>query len=144
MPAGGFSIYITTLGKNKMTTTTTKTRNADKTIAEFAERTLEDLDAKIATVRTLLQGLGMNEDEIQTKMETLCGVAARPASSPPPPAVADETLLTPKELCEKLKINRATLWRMKPPFIGVGRRKRFLWSEVMQTLGRPHAEVALA
>ena len=127
-----------------MTTTITKTRNADKTIAEFAEKTLEDLDAKIATVRTLLQGFGFSEDEIQTKMETLCGVVARPASNPPPPAVADETLLTPKELCEKLKINRATLWRMRPPFIGVGRRKRFLWSEVMQTLGRPHAEVALA
>ena len=127
-----------------MNKTTAKTANADKTIAEFAEKTLEDLDGKIASVRTLLQGFGFSEDEIQTKMEAICGVVARPASNPPPPAVADETLLTPKELCEKLKINRATLWRMRPPFIGVGRRKRFLWSEVMRSLGRMEAEVAHA
>lgn len=33
--------------------------------------------------------------------------------------------LTPKELCGLLKISITTLWRIKPPYILVGSRKRF-------------------
>lgn len=42
--------------------------------------------------------------------------------------------LTPKELCGLLKISTTTLWRLKPPYILVGSRKRFQLDEVKEFL----------
>lgn len=47
-----------------------------------------------------------------------------------------EELLTPQQLCEQLKISEVTLWRLKPPFIQVSGRKRFVWSEVREFLAQ--------
>jgi hypothetical protein len=43
-------------------------------------------------------------------------------------------LLTPRELCERLRISSTTLWRLRPPYIGVGGRKRYRWSDVERFL----------
>jgi hypothetical protein len=43
-------------------------------------------------------------------------------------------LLTPRQMCEQLKISYTTLWRMRPPYILVGARKRFDWAEVRRFL----------
>jgi hypothetical protein len=45
-----------------------------------------------------------------------------------------EPTLTPKELCQTLKISITTLWRMNPPHILVGARKRYIVSEVRKHL----------
>lgn len=47
-----------------------------------------------------------------------------------------EPLLTPRQLCERLRISRATLWRWKLPGIRRGGVLRYRWPEVLATLER--------
>ena len=51
-------------------------------------------------------------------------------------ATREEVLLAPKQLCGRLGISLTTLWRMQPPFIKVGARKRFSWNEVQEFLSK--------
>jgi hypothetical protein len=42
--------------------------------------------------------------------------------------------MSPKQLAKRLSISTVTLWRMQPPFIRVGQRKRFVWNEIQEFL----------
>ena len=50
------------------------------------------------------------------------------AEAPPEP------LLTPRQLCERLRISRATLWRWRLPGIRRGGVLRYCWPEVLAAL----------
>lgn len=52
------------------------------------------------------------------------------ADAPPEP------LLTPRQLCERLRISRATLWRWKLPGIRRGGVLRYRWPEILDALER--------
>jgi len=45
-----------------------------------------------------------------------------------------QSALTPQELCDALKISMTTLWRLAPPHILVGSRKRYDLTEVREFL----------
>jgi hypothetical protein len=52
----------------------------------------------------------------------------------------DEPLLTPAELRTRLGVSTTTLWRMKGlPFLMVGSRRRYVWSEVEAFLAKGRA-----
>jgi predicted DNA-binding transcriptional regulator AlpA len=45
-------------------------------------------------------------------------------------------LLSPDGLCQQLQISRTTLWRLNPPSIRVGGRKRYNKAEVLASLSK--------
>ncbi|MEI7436382.1 MAG: hypothetical protein WCL16_06210 [bacterium] len=76
-----------------------------------------------ATVTKLLLAMNYTAVRIDAAITALQGEAAAVR-------VVDEPLLTPAQLCRRLGISSTSLWRMQPPFIRVGARKRFVWSEI--------------
>jgi hypothetical protein len=79
------------------------------------------------TIAKMLQAMNYEEAQIEAALTALRGESA--ASR-----VADEPLMSPKQLCRRLEISITSLWRMQPPYIRVGARKRFVWSEVEEFL----------
>ena len=91
-------------------------------------------DVSVETVRPVLSAMGFPADRIAAALNCLRGLPAEATDSEP--------LLTPKELCEQLKVSPTTLWRMKPPHQIVGQRKRYRLSQVLEFLkNRNCAEV---
>lgn len=96
---------------------------------------------KDETIKSMLAMLGFPPARIQAGLDALNGRAPQLAQ-PQPQAVArpvDEPLLTPQELCERLKISITSLWRLKPPCLKVRGRKRFCWSEIKEFLASREA-----
>jgi len=96
---------------------------------------------KDETIKSMLSMLGFPPERIKAGIEALNGRAPQLAQ-PQPQAVArpvDEPLLTPQELCERLKISITSLWRLKPPCLKVRGRKRFCWSEIKEFLASREA-----
>ena len=76
---------------------------------------------------SVLTALGHDESRVEAAMAALRGKETLSAA-------VEERLLTPQELCDRLGVSLTTLWRLQPPFLRVGSRKRFLWSEVQTHL----------
>ena len=57
-----------------------------------------------------------------------------------------EPLLTIRQVCERLQVSRATLWRWDLPCVRRGGVRRYRWGDVLtamdKTAGRPAAEEA--
>ena len=95
-------------------------------------------DNRIETIRSLLRTLGFDPCAIEAGLSALVG------TPPAVVAVPEEPLLSPKQLCARLDVSITTLWRMKPPFIRVGARKRFMWCEVKEFLAKQTERKAVA
>ncbi len=55
-----------------------------------------------------------------------------------------EPLLTTNQLCERLQVSRATLWRWRLPCVRRGGVRRYRWPEVMTALEKTKAADAQA
>ena len=47
-----------------------------------------------------------------------------------------EPLMTASQLCQRLQVSRATIWRWKLPCIRKGGVRRYRWSDVLDALGK--------
>ena len=75
---------------------------------------------KDKTTELFLEAQGYEQEDITKAISVLMG-NDESFQSP---------LLTPKELCTELKISTTTLWRLNPPHVVIGSRKRYRLSEV--------------
>ena len=80
------------------------------------------------TTELFLQAQGYEQHRIRKALACLSGEDQDPSSVSP--------ILTPKELCAQLKVSMTTLWRLDPPHIYVGSRKRYRLSEVQEFLAQ--------
>ena len=83
---------------------------------------------KIKAVEVNLRALEFDENRAVAALAALRG--------DPKPRELEAPLLSPDALCEQLRISRTTLWRLKPPSIQVGGRKRYDRGEVMAFLAK--------
>lgn len=79
------------------------------------------------SIRGVLAAMNISPDRVNAALNAIEGKAIETPH--------DEPLLTPEDLRDRLRVSAVTIWRMKGlPFIMVGSRKRFLWSEVQRYL----------
>lgn len=78
--------------------------------------------ARAATAARLLESIGYGGQEINAAIAGLCSVEHRPG------------LFTPEEICHTLRVSATTLWRLKLPFVRVGKRKRYDLAAVLEAL----------
>lgn len=69
----------------------------------------------LQTVATMLTALGYSRNHIVHALRILSGELD----------INDKPLLTAGQLCRLLAISRTTLWRINPPFIRIGKAKRY-------------------
>lgn len=73
-------------------------------------------------------------DEVESYRQRRGGKSA----SPPPPSTSVETLLTVKQLSERLNVTHNAVYEMvrrnEVPHVRIGRTIRFSWSRVLETL----------
>ena len=93
------------------------------------------MDGRKNTIQAVLAAMNFDQDRIQAAITALEGTAPQDRHD-------DEPILTPKQLCAHLKISLTTLWRLKPPFLVVGARKRFSLREVREFLAKREGGVA--
>ena len=79
----------------------------------------------IQMIESFLHTLKYPEDRVEAALDLLQGNES-----------AKEDLLLPNELCQALKISLTTLWRLSPPYIKVGQRKRYVLKEVIEFLSK--------
>ena len=72
---------------------------------------------------------GYDHDLVTEAISVLSGRAREESA-------ADAPLLTPKELCAALRISSTTLWRLAPPHVVVGARKRYQLAHVTAFLAQ--------
>lgn len=99
--------------------------SAGKVLAD--DKTLRNqekhMTKKLETVKSLLDSLGFSAKLIDAGITALSGeIVVKPQP---------EVLLTPRQLCEHLRISPTSLWRLGPPCIRVGSRKRYVLNEVL-------------
>lgn len=83
---------------------------------------------KSESIRGILAAMNISPERVDAALNAIEG---KVIETP----LHDEPLLTPEELRNRLRVSAVTIWRMKDlPFITVGMRKRFLWSEVQRYL----------
>jgi hypothetical protein len=99
---------------------------------------------KDETIKSMLSMLGFPPERIKAGIEALNGRGSQPVQAEGVGGCDDEPLMTPQEVCERLKISITSLWRLRPPSIQVMGRKRFCWREVMDYLASREAAVAQA
>jgi len=88
------------------------------------------MNADVSAVAAMLRAIGKFNDA-----QVGAAVAALERGPVEEHVDAEVTpLLTPKKLCERLQISDTTLWRLKLPYVRVGRRKRYRWSDVRSCL----------
>lgn len=90
------------------------------------------MENKIDVVRSLLNTLGYTQESVKAGIDALDGRKTSP--------VYDEEILTAQQLCARLQISMTSLWRMQPPFLRVGGRKRYSWVEVKNFLANSSAK----
>ena len=90
------------------------------------------MNKKLDTVKSLLESMDFPPKAIHA------GIAA--LSDQPVATAQPEPLLTPRQLCEYLRISPTSLWRLGPPCIRVGARKRYLLSEVLEFMHHSKSE----
>jgi predicted DNA-binding transcriptional regulator AlpA len=95
-----------------------------------------DVEKKIESIKSFLGALGYEPGAIEAGINALAGRAQAVTVN------VEEPLLSPKQLAKRLAITTVTLWRLQPPFIRVGSRKRFVWSEVEEFLRANGKKVA--
>jgi predicted DNA-binding transcriptional regulator AlpA len=93
-------------------------------------------DKKSESIRSFLSALGYEPEVIEAGINALGGRSPTVTVNP------EEPLMSPKQLAKRLSISTVTLWRMSPPFVRVGRRKRFIWSEIQEFLKATGKKVA--
>lgn len=99
---------------------------------------------KEETIKSMLSMLGFPPERIKAGLDALNGRGSQPVQAEGVGGCDDEPLMTPQEVCERLKISITSLWRLRPPSIQVMGRKRFCWREVMDYLASREAAVAQA
>ena len=80
----------------------------------------------LQTVATLLTALGYSRNHIVHALRILSGELD----------INDKPLLTAGQLCRLLAISRTTLWRINPPFIRIGKAKRYDPTAVLASLSQ--------
>ena len=89
----------------------------------------------VAKIEKVLQAMSIAPERIAIVVAALQG-----ESESAGPAMDDEALLTPRQLCERLGVSGTTLWRLKGlPFLRVGSRKRFILREICEFLAKRQA-----
>jgi hypothetical protein len=84
----------------------------------------------ISAVATMLRAMGkFDNDQIDAAVAAL---EHKPAVREL--ATDHAPLLTSRDLCERLRISSTTLWRVQPPFVRIGGRKRYNWLDVQAFL----------
>ena len=81
------------------------------------------------TTEMFLAAQGYDRDRIAKAISLLSGNHQETAN-------ADSPLLTPRDLCAVLRISSTTLWRLNPPCVVVGARKRYQIAEVKAFLAK--------
>jgi hypothetical protein len=76
----------------------------------------------IETVEALLGSMGFPLERVAASVAAL-----RADELAPQPT---GRLMTPRELQSALGISSTSLWRLQPPFVYVGGRKRYDWQEI--------------
>ena len=99
---------------------------------------------KDETIKSMLSMLGFPPERIKAGIEALNGRGSQPVQAEAVGGCDDEPLMTPQELCERLKISITSLWRLRPPCIQVMGSKRFCWREVMDYLASRESITAQA
>lgn len=79
------------------------------------------------TTELFLIAQGYEQNKIKQAISFLAGNSDEVIDVDQPP-------LTPKELCAVLKVSMTTLWRLNPPHMLVGARKRYQLEKVKQFL----------
>jgi hypothetical protein len=87
------------------------------------------------TTEMFLTAQGYARDRILKAISVLSGETRETTDT-------DSPLLTPKELCKMLRISLTSLWRLKPPHIVIGARKRYQLAEVKEFLAERREENA--
>lgn len=111
---------------------TTEQAGKVSTGGDFQRNGENQMTKKLDTVKSLLESLDFPPKAIHA------GIAA--LSEQPVATAQPEPLLTPRQLCEYLRISPTSLWRLGPPCLRVGARKRYLLSEVLEFMHHRKAE----
>lgn len=100
--------------------------NKSRRVRAWCAGGLREKGSKMSDTDTILKAvLTANEDRRARALQILeTGIAEAPP----------EPLLTPRQLCERLRISRATLWRWRLPGIRRGGVLRYRWPEVLAAL----------
>lgn len=86
------------------------------------------MNEKVESIRGILKAMGVSPERVEKALEAITGQREEPSRR-------DEALLTPAELRTRLQVSSTSLWRMKGlPFVTVGSRRRYLWSEIEKYL----------
>ena len=86
-----------------------------------------DETTKAATAAKLLASIGYDEQKVTAVIDGIHGIAE------------NRDLLTPSELCRALKISATTLWRLRPPCVKIGSRKRYELNTVIKHIAQKEA-----
>ncbi|MEI6166533.1 MAG: hypothetical protein WCS52_05005 [bacterium] len=87
------------------------------------------MESKISSIRGVIAAFGFEKERIDRALAALQGDPL-----PGHQEGVEEPLLTPIQLGKRLGVSQTSLWRMQPPFIRVGQRKRFVWNEIQEFL----------
>lgn len=95
------------------------------------------MSVEMEVVRSTLMAMGFAAERVDAAVVALSGARNEKDED----GIGDEPLLTAAELRARLKVSATSLWRMKDlPFVKVGGRRRFLWSEVRRHFAEPGTE----
>lgn len=95
------------------------------------------MSTSVEVVRSTLAAMGFTAERVDAAVAALSGARDEKDED----GIGDEPLLTAAELRTRLKVSATSLWRMKDlPFVKVGGRKRYLWSEVRKHLAEAGTE----
>lgn len=95
------------------------------------------MSVEMEVVRSTLMAMGFAAERVDAAVAALSGTRSEKDED----GIGDEPLLTAAELRARLKVSATSLWRMKDlPFVKVGGRRRFLWSEVRKHLAEAGTE----